>query len=1239
LQRAIFLSDPQTDNMKEVAQEIESLIDMYFSQLRKDADNGWTNAYKKAEDFYCRFLNKVYGWNLYNRNYHKRNESDIDLANYDKSISVQVTAQNKNKKGKIEKTIQGFKNRKVKQGYKSLFIAFFEDLSETEKENDFNHVDINFIKEKNIITPSSLKAHIQSNFTYQEQHTLYGFLRQELFPQEEGFQSIANIKPIDNAFDREDEFYSNAKFLKNNWIVLSKAEFQLFKNIRKNSNSNLYEGAQNYLLVGSSCSGKTTFSYFVASLLAKQTLLKSFYLKVTESIKLSDVKRELSILNNQFSFLIIDDVQNNLSFSDELFVELKNYNQIQTIFLSRNSSQIDDEYNGQIYHREFVWKKRYNTDISCDKDRMKELIHNRLGFYKQKFPDRVYEIGDFNKVLELINYNLLKLSILLYFWGKEEGSLSDFDNEMLNERFYKNYDFKNKDEIQLTLRYASVYSFNIPFQRQLSFSDASGQTIFERLKDKGLFYEEDSFFVFHHTAFADLIAQSIISQFPELKKKGVDKVKHEQIIGYLSAIDSLPENFGTLVQNLTENGDSEIVTRILSSQNLKGSILTYYKELNPLPFNFSNTLVRLGSLKENSLLNDLLNENEFTKRVIEYYSIKSYTSQAEFIKLVRENKQLGHNLKMAFIEEFKSKIPFEKIRIFEQSGYYLKNEILAFKEELNQGAETIIGQLVDNVLIKSFVNDTPINELTLTIYQDRKNKKLTIQRLSVLDFSFWMEKFYSAPFSLLGNCLTELKKTDIARQLAFDIYKSLSVDLLLQSALEDKNQPVKISKSLNELINFRAFDNNQKLDELLNKLIADKGFFSRITQLSLTDFARLLSDIYDINKDIAKNVLSSRTTNEIVEKILKNNESLYSITQIINNLNKVSSVSSKDILVKLIDSDSFLCSEKLSDLNSLHEFKQCLKSFNLYLTKESVETVNESTIEALLNESDLTKVAKTLPSFRKNKDVLVKVFSSNQLSISNFIRHAKNENFRISHLQQILPKLIDADLELGHKVYTSLSDDYFIQPSNRTYFHGVCHAIFSFAKIDRQYSKKHKVVSAKTESIFKTLCTNRSSKFLRKARNTEIDRFLNGFQQTWIVSEEMTKQYLTPLLIDKAKESRKDNINLSTFGQGIKRLIDLDKNEHLPIAKQLFETYRPILKQTTKNLDIRKISYGLEQLSILSNEVDAFAHEISDIIVDKCKIESERDDFKTGAFPELTKALKGKNGKKIIEKLKKNCIE
>ena len=76
---------------------------------------------------------------------------------------------------------------------------------------------------------------------------------------------------------------------------------------------------------------------------------------------------------------------------------------------------------------------------------------------------------------------------------------------------------------------------------------------------------------------AEALPMPIIA-FPDLKRKGVNRIKQEQIIDYLSAIDSLPENFGTLVQNLIENGDFKMVAEILNTPNLKPSIFEYYIE-------------------------------------------------------------------------------------------------------------------------------------------------------------------------------------------------------------------------------------------------------------------------------------------------------------------------------------------------------------------------------------------------------------------------------------------------------------------------------------------------------------------------------------------------------------------------------------------------------------------------------------------------------------------------------------
>ena len=64
------------------------------------------------------------------------------------------------------------------------------------------------------------------------------------------------------------------------------------------------------------------------------------------------------------------------------------------------------------------------------------------------------------------------------------------------------------------------------------------------------------------------------------------------------------------------------------------------------------TFKKLANLAENSLLRDLLKVDKFAKRLIEYYSSKSYASQSELVKLIREDEYLDQNLKENFINEF-----------------------------------------------------------------------------------------------------------------------------------------------------------------------------------------------------------------------------------------------------------------------------------------------------------------------------------------------------------------------------------------------------------------------------------------------------------------------------------------------------------------------------------------------------------------------------------------------------------
>jgi hypothetical protein len=326
-------------------------------------------------------------------------------------------------------------------------------------------------------------------------------------------------------------------------------------------------------------------------------------------------------------------------------------------------------------------------------------------------------------------------------------------------------------------------------------------------------------------------------------------------------------------------------------------------------------------------------------------------------------------------------------------------------------------------------------------------------------------------------------------------------------------------------------------------------------------------------------------------------------------------------------------------LNGINEFKIILNNFNVVLPHSKKNITQEKLIEAFTKETDLTKIAKSVVKLKNNKELVKQVFQLPQLSVKNFIEIARAESFRITHLQQIFPKFKEADLDLGYSLYLSLSDNYFIVPANRTFFQGICQTLYNFHTIDIDYSKKHNSNSNKTKSILNNLLVHKKSRFLSKAKNSPIDEFLIGFVQLWNIDSKLTKNNLEPILInksinDESQESINKNIDISSFGQGIRSLIELDKENYFKIAQDIFNLYFDILKNTTSTLDIRKISYGLERISILESETDQFVYEITDTIIDKCKFEHTRSDFQSGVLPELEKALKGPKGLLLITKIK-----
>lgn len=123
---------------------------------------------KDAEEFYRGLLNLFYGWDLKNANTENdSNYAGVDLLCSINKIAVQITSENDSEK--VHKSIGGFKNKSLKDGYTELYILMFKGKQDFPKANFAKTVGNQFVfaKDKHIIDHSDLCAKLKdAEFDY-----------------------------------------------------------------------------------------------------------------------------------------------------------------------------------------------------------------------------------------------------------------------------------------------------------------------------------------------------------------------------------------------------------------------------------------------------------------------------------------------------------------------------------------------------------------------------------------------------------------------------------------------------------------------------------------------------------------------------------------------------------------------------------------------------------------------------------------------------------------------------------------------------------------------------------------------------------------------------------------------------------------------------------------------------------------------------------------------------------------
>ena len=118
---------------------------------------------KDAEEFYRGLLNLFYGWKLENANTEKDpNYTGVDLLCSVNKVAVQITSENDSEK--VHKSIKGFQDRALREGYTELYILMFKGKQNFPRADFAKTVDNQFVfnKDKHIIDHSDLCAKLNN---------------------------------------------------------------------------------------------------------------------------------------------------------------------------------------------------------------------------------------------------------------------------------------------------------------------------------------------------------------------------------------------------------------------------------------------------------------------------------------------------------------------------------------------------------------------------------------------------------------------------------------------------------------------------------------------------------------------------------------------------------------------------------------------------------------------------------------------------------------------------------------------------------------------------------------------------------------------------------------------------------------------------------------------------------------------------------------------------------------------
>ena len=1160
--------------------EIEYNLSSYVQRIEKDIELGNFRT-TKTEDFFLRVFSVAYNLtNLENLAYDKINTIAIDLIDREKKLGIQVTAQKSNEKNKIDKTISDTIAEWKDKGISTLWIFFISETDYIKKNIETANLYLEkdglkvYVKTVRRVIGDINKRPIEDRIKIDE------LLKQETSTEYSGLSRLTLFKNL----NKGDKIVNDRFFNLSETIYYIKNELSTISFLANGFNNGKLK---EYCILGNPCSGKTTFAYSIIQKISKR---KIFYLNLSNpSIYASQVIEELIQISHNYSFLVIDNIHDNIELYQIIRERVSTFKWVNTLYLSRYYKTYD-EFDIENIYRLIEGMDYFRIDTNENfGEKVSGIIWKRRKLLKDTGSQLEWRKGDFEKILRNISRNLLKLNIALRMWELKNSqtnpiTFDEIDSNKILKQFFEEHQLgKIKSDALYT--YCLLFKNDIPF---IPLKGAYEENSLLREKGIVLQYFQSDYCFFPHKEYAQLIFDAF-----NYIENGISVAKRTSLLlNYIYCFDTTENKIGLrfILSKLHYSDDKEIIGNLLNDE--KTSLLLQ-NEITDSETKVSQVIATLNIIFIHS-------ENMAKEQLETYYNAFLPFFHKHKLSLFLEDHYLAYT---------------RLLQISNQLGVKLKVEFIAIVLKPNE-----------------ITNTNSIVELTLRVSKKNRESQTILLILNSFTFSEWLQMILGLPkLPNITNSLSELNSSSEAKKLLTGLFRNIDWNEQYQKA--KKLEIDQIIKSFREISVIDNSIGTYISSQLFKSALADSLFEIKLKTANLSKYSKALSDLSKINLVFVKNKLTNDLKAGIIYEKFSEEQSVSNFTARALELRKLVEDSNAyfSILNEIISSDKFIKRiQGETNLNYLLIFTEFAEKYLAF----------EGSIVEKETSKSITKVIVSLPdkldALSNPKFLNVESLNS---SFIDSITHQQIEKYfetrKITYTEDLFRVLSSIDKEKTIERFNKLNKSVLIRALLNPELN-FSQAIESINKLKNKVYKNEQInCNPKIADILNDYLAKYTIDKRRYDR-VSISDFFKGYYFGLCINQTIIETHCKKDFESKLKSSGHRNFEIASLFQFIRRISEKTESKYDKQLLTFLDLNTENFIETIKNEEITKTLSGLCELALTSfdNFGDELLFKSRKWIIKKVEQRKRQEIYSVKLLPDIEKIAKYK-GQAVLKELKK----